>query len=376
MGFISGLIHIKFVYVRIIKEMNYYAANTLITIFSMLIIQICLKKSNTLNKSQKELFTLFFNFIAIAAFCEWGANYLETFNNSYIFLHKILKVVELSLAPSFALILALIFKDGHKKEILLFLSIHSLIEIFSAIFGFVFYVDANNIYHHGDFYFIYVAVYLISIVYCCVSLCKNIKRYQYTGLSFFMCLVLFIIISLVIGFIDRTLKIVYPVISLVSIMCYVFTLEMIQQTDGLTELLNRRGYDNFINHVDQKCVVVFFDVDEFKMINDNYGHQTGDDDLKNIADMIKNTYGKYGKCFRYGGDEFCVILTKDIDKVEEFNHQLFTDVGKYRKIHSRFPTVSIGYAYYDPENQNIMDVVKQADDMMYSYKNIRKKDRG
>ncbi len=352
--------------------MNYYTANTFITIFSMIIIQICLRKSNTLNKSQKDLFTLFFNFIALAALCEWGANFLETYKNDLILLHKVLKVIELSLAPSFAYILSLIFKKGYLKEIIIFLGIHCFIEMLSAKFGFIFYVDANNIYHHGKFYFIYVAVYLTSVIYCCITLMKNIKKYQYAGLSFFMCLVAFIIASLLIGLFDKTLNIVYPVIGLVSIMCYVFTLEMIQQTDGLTELLNRRGYDNYIAHVDQKCVVVFFDVDEFKSINDNFGHQSGDNDLKAIASMIKKIYGKYGKCFRYGGDEFCAILTCDFDDIEKLNHELFTSIGKHRETSPSFPTVSVGYAYYDPDNQNIMDVIKEADDMMYSFKNIRK----
>lgn len=354
--------------------MSYYAANTFITIFSMIIIQICVRKSNTVSKTQKSLFTLFFNIIAIAAFCEWFAHYLESFGPEWIIFHTMVKVIELSLAPSFAFILACIFNRNHLKEIFIFLATHSFIEILSGFFGFIFYIDSNDIYHHGKFYFIYVAVYFISVVYCCITVSKNIKKYQYAGLTFFLSLVVFIFASLMCGLLDRNLHIVYPVIGLVSIMCYVFALEMIQQTDSLTELLNRRGYENYISHIDQKCVVVFFDVDEFKLINDNFGHQLGDSNLKSISFLIKKVYSKYGKCFRYGGDEFCVILTSNFDNVESLNHDLFMLIGEHRKEMPNFPTVSIGYAFYDPDNQNIVDVIKEADSMMYKYKKTRKAD--
>ena len=340
----------------------------------MIIIQICLRKSNSISKSQKHLFTLFFNIIAVAAFCEWFAHYLENFGPEWIAFHTIVKVIELSLAPSFAFILACIFNKNHLKEIFTFLTAHCFIEILSGFFGFIFYVDGNNVYHHGKFYFIYFLVYFISVIYCCITVSKNIKKYQYAGLIFFISLVVFIFGSLLCGALDKDLHIVYPVIGLVSIMCYVFTLEMIQQTDSLTELLNRRGYENFISHIDQKCAVVFFDVDEFKVINDTYGHQCGDSDLKNIGLLIKKVYSKYGKCFRYGGDEFCVILTSNIDNIESLNHELFMLISNHRETKPIFPTVSIGYAYYDPENQNIVDVIKEADSMMYKYKKKRKAD--
>ena len=54
--------------------------------------------------------------------------------------------------------------------------------------------------------------------------------------------------------------------------------------------------------------MVVFDVDDFKQINDRYGHIQGDLCLAGIAECIKNSYANFGYCYRIGGDEFCVLL--------------------------------------------------------------------
>lgn len=85
------------------------------------------------------------------------------------------------------------------------------------------------------------------------------------------------ITGIVIQLADNSLKVDYFTIAMASIMLYVLTLEMINQTDELTELLNRRGFENYITHLEQKCVILFFDVDRFKAIKDTYGHAFGDE---------------------------------------------------------------------------------------------------
>lgn len=75
----------------------------------------------------------------------------------------------------------------------------------------------------------------------------------------------------------------YVVLGIALIMLYVFTLEMIYQTDELAELINRRGFENYISHIDESCAIIFFDVDKFKEMNDNYGHAAGDKMLHEIS---------------------------------------------------------------------------------------------
>ncbi len=110
-------------------------------------------------------------------------------------------------------------------------------------------------------------------------------------------IVVFMLSGIVIQSIYSELKVDYAIMSVNAIMLYVFTLEMIQQTDQLTELINRRGYENYITHLDDECIVVFFDIDKFKEANDVNGHAYGDVCISRVGRAIKKIYYRYGKCF-------------------------------------------------------------------------------
>ena len=353
--------------------MSYYTAIIFLNIFAMFVIQTCIARSNTLTKKRKRIFHELFTVIIVAAFCEWMGNYLQGSGSTTRILHIVVKALELSIAPAIAFLVSWIIEKRFEKIITVFLIIHAAIEWLSGIFGFIYYVDGNSTYVHEEFYWIYIVVYLVSIIYCVIIILRNTKKYQYNGIGYLLLVVAFMLTGIIIQLCDSSLKVDYTTVAIAAIMLYVLTLEMIYQTDDLTELINRRGYENCIAHIEQNCIVLFFDVDQFKMINDTYGHSFGDTVLKMVGTAIRTQYAKYGKCFRYGGDEFCVILTKELDRVEEINGNFFAEIIRLREKEKRLPYVSIGYTYYDPENQNIQDVVQEADQMMYQYKEDHRK---
>ena len=63
--------------------------------------------------------------------------------------------------------------------------------------------------------------------------------------------------------------------------------------------------------------------------------------------LVKKHYMKNGKYFRYGGDEFCVIMTKNIDSMDQLNQNLLKTIEKRKEEEPILPSVSIGYSYYD-----------------------------
>lgn len=346
---------------------SYYTAIIFLSIFSMVIMQICVKNSSTLTRARKRLFRLLFLNTAICAFCEWFGIFLQDTGSATRILHIVVKAIELSVAPSIGFLIAWVVADKKKGPIFIFLAIHAIAECLSGVLGYIYFVDANSHYFHGDFYWIYVAAYLVSIVYCLVIVIANIKKYQYSGIIYFV-VVIFILSGIALQMYDSSIKVDYITVALASVMLYVFSMEMLQQNDELTELISRRGYENYISHIEDKSAILFFDVDKFKSINDTYGHQFGDYCLKTIGTTIRKVYSKYGKCFRIGGDEFCVVLNKAIADTESINSTFFQAVGKIREHEQRLPTISIGYVLFDPETDNMQDAIAEADQMMYKYK--------
>ncbi len=80
-------------------------------------------------------------------------------------------------------------------------------------------------------------------------------------------------------------------------------------TDSLTGLKNRKAFDKYMRlNGSQKGVILLADIDHFKEINDSYGHATGDQALKIIAQKIKFSVRRIDETFRYGGEEFAIIL--------------------------------------------------------------------
>lgn len=93
-------------------------------------------------------------------------------------------------------------------------------------------------------------------------------------------------------------------------------LEKLSQLDGLTGIANRRQFDTCLNNElnratrhQQTLALVLFDIDHFKQINDDYGHQQGDDCLRAFAQLLKGFAQRSGElAARYGGEEFALIL--------------------------------------------------------------------
>ncbi len=81
--------------------------------------------------------------------------------------------------------------------------------------------------------------------------------------------------------------------------------------------MNKRSFNKYKNNVEEEKVsLIVFDVNDFKLINDTYGHSEGDRILTEVAKILKEYYQEYGRVYRIGGDEFAAIIEKSTDKSE------------------------------------------------------------
>ena len=154
-------------------------------------------------------------------------------------------------------------------------------------------------------------------------------------------------------------------------------LSILANTDTLTDLPNRSNFINNINHIITKenndCfAIIFFDIDYFKSINDNYGHEIGDMILKRFSTTIANAISPQDVLSRFGGDEFVLLLknikhrTDAVNFVKALNYELDTS---YRIDDNEiFVSTSIGASTYPHDGNNAKELLKNADIAMYAAK--------
>ncbi len=114
-------------------------------------------------------------------------------------------------------------------------------------------------------------------------------------------------------------------------------IEQMSQTDGLTGLANQRYFTRRLDEEIQRAqrygrtlALIFFDLDELKATNDNYGHQAGDAILQEMGRILHHNIRAIDIIARYGGDEFCVIMPEADETVcRKFMERLKNEVGRY-----------------------------------------------
>ena len=153
-------------------------------------------------------------------------------------------------------------------------------------------------------------------------------------------------------------------------------LQWYAQIDSLTGLLNRgslfsQGEKLFAEASKAKrgLCVILLDIDNFKKVNDTYGHQVGDETLKAISLVLKTHSRKADLVSRYGGEEFLICLANTkIDEAYILAERIRIDVTKLKikKITSPI-TISIGCAEYK-KSENFEKTIDRADKLLYEAK--------
>ena len=349
---------------------EFYTAAIFLTVGAMLIMQTSVLYNVTVDREHRRVTQALFLTIIVSSLCEWAGVMLDGLRPQLIPLHWLVKTVELSLTPCIGLICGRsLNRDGTWERIgAAFVTIHALLEISSVFTGKIFYVDAQNVYHHGPYYGIYIAACLFTIGFFLIRGLQAFKRYQHSGGILIWTIALYLVLGIAVQLLNNEVRITWLTVGISAIMLYKVYGDVIQQVDGLTELINRWGYEYYISHFHGKGAILFFDVDRFKEVNDTYGHAMGDASLKAIADCIRKTFSPYGRCFRVGGDEFCVVLEERIDEVDVLMERFSTEMAAHNEGIPMLPRVSVGCATFDTNVKNINDAVKEADAEMYTAK--------
>ncbi len=320
----------------------------------------------------------------------WMLDGLEGFR--FYILAYVINIALFALTPVPALLWMMyadyqIFTNSNRLKtciiIMLFpLAVNTVICIGSPVFQMFFYIDSANLYHRGPWFPLFLAICLLPQFYVLLLIIINRSRLSSQELY---SMASFPILPLVGGILQTVfygVTLTWNCVTLGLLIIYVNIQYSLAHTDYLTGVYNRRQADQYIRKKIRATEQghgfsgILIDLDDFKIINDRYGHEEGDKCLAMVVQLLRRTLRRDDFLARLGGDEFLVVL--DISKREELNRAIarIHDCFKEYNLQSGkgyIIGVSMGADVYDPrKRQNRSSFIKHLDRLMYSDKMGRK----
>jgi diguanylate cyclase (GGDEF)-like protein len=160
-------------------------------------------------------------------------------------------------------------------------------------------------------------------------------------------------------------------------------LQEISLVDELTGVFNRRGFYHLAaqqmdiaKRTKKTLLFCFFDMDSLKVINDNFGHNAGDEALKSATGILKKIFRGSDIISRWGGDEFMVMMINaectDLNSIDARITRKINDYNTAAR-HQFVISMSWGITKYDPAvPEDIEDIITRADTLMYEHKNFKR----
>ena len=152
------------------------------------------------------------------------------------------------------------------------------------------------------------------------------------------------------------------------------------KTDQLTGLMNRHGLEEIqarevssAKRYGSPLSLAIFDIDHFKKVNDTYGHDVGDEVIRAIGNVCKQVFRDCDYCFRYGGEEFVVLMPQTdinsamlaVERLRKAVEAMSVEASGGREVSV---TVSVGIAAYQKGDETGVLLIKHADEALYNAK--------
>lgn len=308
----------------------------------------------------------------------------------FMVLHKLVNIIGFIVAPIIPFIGYIFSKEWvnrYQKErikvnniLILPLIINGIGTLLSYNGSGLFYITSKNIYERGPLFFILPCVSYIYFGYNLYFIYKYRKKFTCRELIIFSLIYIVPAIFTCIQLKYYIYLTTWNSTAIIIVITYIFILNDRSYRDSLTGLENRLSYELYAQNVDRKKLnklfVIYIDIDEFKTINDQYGHNEGDEAIKTFANLLVESFPlRQKKLIRLGGDEFLVLLEEQQrEKVEAYIQNLTQLVEKYNNKGEKPYRLkfSYGMSCYTDAYESIYQLFEHTDKLMYEQKLSRK----
>lgn len=261
--------------------------------------------------------------------------------------------------------------------ILLFFT-NAVLVILSQFYGWFYYIDKANIYHRGDYYLASASISIALIIMSFVLMLKNRTNIEK---SLFLPLMIFGLIptiAIIFQIIFYGLSLMLSGVSISLLVAFINIQIKNMYTDYLTGVCNRNKLEIILKEKIESSSkgksfsALMIDLNNFKSINDTYGHDVGDNALKVTAKLLSSCLRANDYVSRFGGDEFYVVvdicdeerLKALISRIKNCFKSYNYDSGLPYKL-----SFSMGYAIYDyNSHMTVEEFQKQLDELLYENK--------
>jgi len=370
----------------------YYTLVTAICCFALFALCVLVRDNDRLRREDKRLFYLTYLLIAVSAMAEWLGVWLDGREGLPQWPLLLAKCADYVLTPlaGGTLVGQMRLRNRWHRALMGILAFNALFQIFACPFGWMVKIDAGNHYSRGPLYGVYIAVYVAVIAIIAIEFVlygKTFRRQNRHSLYVTMLLVL-LGIGLHEAF-GKECRTVYLSLTGAAMLLFIHFAEFSQlktddfvayqrtqlSTDPLTGLQSRYSYVQTLKEYDSAAglpddlAAFVVDINWLKEVNDTEGHEAGDELIQGTARCIEKAFGRYGHCYRTGGDEFVVLANLDRGKAGEALEGLAREAGAWTGARVRTLSVSAGFAHAaDHPGLTCRELVDAADREMYAQK--------
>ncbi|GEP64152.1 GGDEF domain-containing protein [Clostridium beijerinckii] len=266
------------------------------------------------------------------------------------------------------------------KILLLPLLINGIMAFVSYSVNLLFYVTSENTYERGPLFFILPCVSYFYFGYNLYFIYKQRKRFSWWELRIFNLFYIAAGVFTGIQIVYSSYLTIWNGTAMMIVIIYIFILNDQVHRDRLTGLENYSSYERYIENISfkkiNKLFIINIDIDDFKSVNDKFGHNEGDEALKMFANLLIESFSlRRKKLIRVGGDEFLILLEVERKEiVDNYIQNLNKNIEAYNKTKEKPYELkfSYGVACCSNAKEDIHDILKCADKLMYEQKKSRK----
>ncbi|MCL2575566.1 MAG: diguanylate cyclase [Defluviitaleaceae bacterium] len=235
----------------------------------------------------------------------------------------------------------------------------------------------GNIYTRGSMYLLTFIMPVVLILIILSNIVFNRKNITSNTAALAFIAVLPVVAGSLMDLLLDGSMLILPSIFISILFFYLFIIRRNALTDYLTNVYNRRGFEEYLDSITRSrnrkdYTIILIDMDGFKRINDQFGHTEGDNALRDVGEILRNSVRRSDFVARYGGDEFAIIAcAMKSEFIVENIRKAINDFNS-KKIRKYTLAMSIGGdVYRSNDKRTPVEFVSYVDTLMYADKNKR-----